>query len=757
VTQGELHPVSAPERLHADSATDSAHPAAGISAFTELELRAVLAASSDVILVLDADGRCLKAAGGRTDRLARTLVGRTLGDILGPDIGERGLACVAEVLRSGAPAQFEHPLALPLGVRRYNARIHPMSGIAQVLWIARDVTEHRAADAALAQRYDMERRLGRLSAQFINIAPERIDAAIDRALAEMGQHFQVERAYIYRLVDQARYMVNSHGWHRPDVACQLGYRKLIPSEQFPWLLRRLLSGRPIELIDIADLPSGAEAERRIFAERGVGSVVAVPITFSGEVHGFIGFDSAQPGRVWTADQVHFLRAAGEVFASALQRKHHEETIFHLAFYDELTGLPNRTRLRALLQNQLKTHDGSLTVALLDLDESGTVNDLLGHDVGDAVLRAASQRLQSLLPTGQLLGRWGGDEFLLTMPGEWRADELAQRVREALDQPVLIAGQELRLSCCTGIACYPDDATEVEGLIRFAEMALFHAKQSGPGSAGRYSHALKESAARRSVLRSRLRRAVDNGDFELHYQPLVRPGDHRIVSAEALARWTDAELGPVRPDQFIPIAEEAGLIVPLGEWVLQSACAELSRWPTHEGTPPRLSVNVSGLQLRDTRLATTLENALQRYRLQPEQLVLEITESALMERNAAGELPLLQRLRELGIGIAVDDFGTGHSSLSKLKHMPVTVLKIDRSFIQDIFTDVNDRAIVIAILAMAKQLQLSVVAEGVEAGEQLAFLQQHGCDLIQGYVYSRPLAAPQFRALWQRGVLTPGAD
>lgn len=734
---------------------DTASSVADIADFSEIELRAAVAACSDLILVVDHNGRCLKAGGGPNRQAARDLVGRSIVDLLGAEFGRQGLDCLHQVLLRQRPREFEHTLTLGNEQRRFVSRLQPIPDSSRVMWVARDVTAHRAADAALTQRYDMERRLGRLSAQFINIPPERIDASIDMALAEMGQHFQVDRAYIYRLVDHNRYMVNSHGWHRPDVPYRLGYRKLIPCDRFPWLLSRVLSGRSMELIDLAELPPEAEAERQVFAERRVGSVVTVPIVFSGTVHGFIGFDSSQAGRVWSADQVHFLQTAGEVFASALLRKHHEETIFHLAFYDELTGLPNRARLRTLLQSRVEPNTEAMTVALLDLDESGAVNDLLGHDVGDAVLRAASQRLQSLLPRGQLLGRWGGDEFLLTMPGRQDAEELAARVRAALAEPVLIAGQELRLSCCLGIACYPDDARDVEGLVRFAEMALFQAKQHGPGSASRYTPALKESAARRSLVLSRLRRAIDHGDFELQYQPLVRPSDHRIVSAEALLRWTDSELGPVPPDQFIPVAEEAGLIVPLGEWVLQRACAELPTWFGGADTLPRLSINVSGLQLRDTRLAVALENALQRHGLKPEQLVLEITESALMERSTAGALPLLQRLRELGIGIAVDDFGTGYYSLSKLKHMPVTVLKIDRSFIQDIFSDLNDRAIVIAILAMAKQLQLQVVAEGAEGLEQLEFLREHGCDLVQGYVYSRPLTAAQFRALWRQGVLPPG--
>jgi EAL domain-containing protein (putative c-di-GMP-specific phosphodiesterase class I) len=282
------------------------------------------------------------------------------------------------------------------------------------------------------------------------------------------------------------------------------------------------------------------------------------------------------------------------------------------------------------------------------------------------------------------------------------------------------------------------------------MALHQAKQAGRGSFRRYSGRLKETASRRSQMQGRLRRAVDHGEFSLCYQPLVELKSGRIVGAEALLRWRDAQLGILAPEHFVPVAEESGLIAPLGEWVLRTACEEIAHWHNRAGTLPRISVNVSGLQLLDRRLAVALDDVIYGQGLLPAQIELEITESALMEREAAG-LPLLQHLRELGVGIAVDDFGTGYSSLAKLKHMPVTVLKIDRSFIKDIFCDSNDRAIVIAILSMAKQLQLKCVAEGVETLEQLEFLRENGCDLAQGFIFSKAVPSAEFRCLWRDGL------
>ncbi|RFA30158.1 hypothetical protein CAI21_08205 [Alkalilimnicola ehrlichii] len=724
--------------------------------FSEDELRALLKASSDVVLLFDADGRYLKVAESSRKLLYcpdEALTGRTVHEVLPKSIADCCLERIREALHEKRQIQFDYSMPLASGKRYFSCTVYPLPNRQTVLWFARDISAHRAADLALAARYDMERLISRLSSQFINVEPRHIDAVIDQALGEMGRYFAVDRAYIYRLSENGSHMLNTHGWRKDTIRSRLGYRKPIPNENFPWLMSRLQAQEIIRISAVEQLPAEAESERQTFLDRDANAIVIVPIVFSGSLDGFIGFDANASSREWTDGEVHFLKNAGELFASALQRKQSEEKIRQLAFYDDLTGLPNRTQLRRQLKADIDQSGAPFVLVLLDLDDSSAVNDLLGHDVGDQLLRTLSDRLKRFLGDRHTLGRWGGDEFLLTLPIEAGTEEfmpLARRIQEELVKPVIINEQELRVSCCTGIARYPDDAEDVDSLIRFGEMALHEAKQAGRGSLRRYTRKLKETAARHNLLRGRLRRAVDHGEFTLHYQPLVDCQSGRIIGAEALLRWFDTELGTIGPDQFIPIAEESGLIAPLGEWVLDTACAELRHWHNPLGTLPRISINVSGLQLLDHRLANALDRVIAAQGLQATQIELEITESALMEREAAG-LPLLQHLRELGVGIAVDDFGTGYSSLAKIKHMPVNVLKIDRSFIQDIFTDSDDKAIVIAILALAKQLQLKVVAEGVETEQQLQFLQEAGCDLIQGYIFSKPLPAKDFRKLWAKGV------
>lgn len=731
-------------------------PPAGIEPHlpSESELRALLAASQDLILVLDRQAGLQKVLAYQAmtcPDVAALVPGAPIAELFGTALGRECQEVVAQALSSGTTVVHEYVQHTNLGARTYAARVQPLAGEEGVLWLARDVTEQRAAEKALEQRFDMSRRLAELSKRFINIAPDRIDHAISGALGEIGKALGADRAYVYQMSESGRTLLISHGWNQLGQDAELKYRSRLPTVNFPWLVERLMTGQIIEVRDTAQMPSEAAHEQALLAYMAVGAAILIPVRFSGHMHGFLGFDCRKAGRFWDTGHMEFLHAAGEVFAGALQRRRSEARIFRLAYYDDVTGLPNRALLSRKLKQRLRGRDAPLAVAIIDLDDSSVLNDLLGHDVGDQLLQAVGSRLKRLSGPEDILGRWGADEFLLAMDGG-EADA-ADRVRRCLERPFLIDGQELIISCCTGITESGADAHEVGPLLSAAEMALHQAKQTGPGTILRYVPALKETATRRNRLRSRLRRAVDHGEFELHYQPLVDAANSTILGAEALLRWSDEELGPVGPDQFIPVAEDSGLIGTLGEWVLHRACADIKNWSHRGGLAPRVSVNVSGLQLLDDRLAQALAKAVGCGGIDAAQLELEITESALMERGQAG-LPLLQRLRELGIGVAVDDFGTGYSSLSKIKHMPVTVLKIDRSFIEDIFSDDNDKAIVIAILAMAKQLQLRVVAEGVETPEQLAFLRANGCDLIQGYLYSRPVPADQFGRLWEHGVLHP---
>lgn len=734
----------------ADSADDYVVGALDLS---PSECHALLRATTDCVLVIDSSGQVVKvSAPGPYVWLAEALQAQGIAAMLTP-ASARAFWHAANLSREHARAEGV-VLSLSRGGEHYNlnARLHPTEE-GRLLCTIRDVGRQQTSDRMLTTRFEIERLLSQASYRFINIHPDRIDTAIDQTLADLGTYSGADRVYVYQL--RNRMLGNTHGWGRTGLqAREPAFGRQPYRSEIPWLIRELYHLEVVAVEDAGKLPAEAHRERARLLQAGVSSMMAVPIIYSGTLQGFIGVESISDSHTWSQDGVRLLRGAGDIFASALQRKRSEHRIFRLAYYDRLTGLPNRQLLRRHVARLCERGD-TFSLVLIDLNDAGTINDLLGHDVGDLLLKAVSARLRSSLPDGNVLARWGGDEFMLTLPlGSLDEKEMlleqAAALQTMLAEPVQVAGHELRISCSVGIASHPRHGLDVNRLLQHAELALRQAKQSLDGLV-LYNQGLQRRAATRKRLETRLRAAVEQHRFTLCYQPMVDAVSGRLHGAEALLRWDDEELGSIPPNEFIGLAEETGLIIPLGEWLLEEVCRDLVSWRRAGLEMPHISVNVSGHQLLDERLSILLEGLLRRHRLPGTSLELEITESTLMEGE---KCELLQHLRRLGISVAVDDFGTGYSSLSKIKHMPVNILKIDRSFIEDIFVDRNDRAIVIAILAMAHQLNLRVVAEGVETQEQLAFLRESGCDLLQGFLLAQPLDPAAFAALLRNGLTLP---
>lgn len=456
------------------------------------------------------------------------------------------------------------------------------------------------------------------------------------------------------------------------------------------------------------------------------------------------------------------------------RKQSEEQIRYLAFFDGLTGLPNRRLFRDRLDHALETarrHQRMTAVLFLDLDRFKRVNDTLGHGVGDELLRAAGERLGASMRTTDCVGRGhssegeplvarlGGDEFIILLGEISRVQDAARvalRVVEALAAPFPLGGHELTVTASIGIAVFPFDAEGAEDLMKNADTAMYFAKEQGRNNYQFYTESMNATAFERLVLEERLRRAVERREFVLHFQPLVEAATGRIVGAEALVRWHHSELGLVPPLSFIPLAEETGLIVPLGDWVLEQACAQAVAWQA-KGLPPlRLAVNVSGRQFRTPGFIDGVARVLVNSGLAPHLLDLELTETVIMA-DAQENIQALQRLKELGVKVTVDDFGTGYSSLSYLKRFPLDTLKIDRSFLVGVPGDPDHVAIATAIIAMARSLRLSLVAEGIETEAQLAFIRDGGCQEFQGYLVSAPLPADRFEALVRKEMAAPAPD
>ena len=422
-----------------------------------------------------------------------------------------------------------------------------------------------------------------------------------------------------------------------------------------------------------------------------------------------------------------------------------DELVHLATHDALTGLPNRTLLADRIERALVDADrsgGCFAILFLDLDRFKVVNDSAGHHVGDALLRAMAHRIHGCLRRSDTLSRHGGDEFVVLLKDLDRpesAAELARKILAALKPAFRIEPHELHMSASVGISVYPGDGTTAEALLTNADAAMYHAKQSGRNAYKFFAPAMNAFAHERLELESGLRRALQENEFELHYQPKVDIDSGEVVSLEALVRWRHPTRGLVPPAAFIPIAEECGLIAPLGEWVLRTACTQNRVWQDAGLKPMRIAVNVSARQFRQGKLLDFVRSVLEETGLQAQYLELELTESTVMA-NAEESVRILKSLSDMGVHIAIDDFGTGYSSLAYLKRLPLNVLKVDRSFVTDLARSQDDASIVQAVISMAHSLRLKVIAEGVETREQLELLKSLGCDQFQGFYYSTPVDA-----------------
>jgi diguanylate cyclase (GGDEF)-like protein len=438
-----------------------------------------------------------------------------------------------------------------------------------------------------------------------------------------------------------------------------------------------------------------------------------------------------------------------------ERKQVERNIRHMAHHDSLTNLPNRALFRDRLIHamaQADRYQQKLAVMFLDLDRFKAINDTLGHSVGDQLLRIAAERLRTCVRDCDTVARLGGDEFTVIVEDivdTQTASVVAQKIVDTFAQPFNLHGHEVFVTTSVGITVYPDDGEQVDNLLRNADTAMYRAKGCGRNNYQFYVADMNVRARERLMLENALRRALVRDEFMLYYQPRVDIYSGRVIGAEALLRWRHPEMGLIPPSEFVPILEETGMILPVGEWALREACRQNRAWQALDLPPIRVAVNLSARQFVQKDLAGTVEQVLADSGLSSAYLELEITEELLLEHSHANTVTL-NKLRDLGVHISIDDFGTGYSSLSYLKRLPINTLKIDKSFVRDITRDSDGAAIASAIIAMACSLRLNVLAEGVETDEQLSFLRAQGCNEIQGYSFSHPLSADDFEKLLRDG-------
>jgi diguanylate cyclase (GGDEF)-like protein/PAS domain S-box-containing protein len=448
---------------------------------------------------------------------------------------------------------------------------------------------------------------------------------------------------------------------------------------------------------------------------------------------------------------HDVTVRRKVQAQLLEKQQHLD---HLAHHDQLTGLPNRLYLAAYLPGAIedaKRSGSMLAVLFLDLDRFKHINDSRGHETGDKLLKAVAQRIRATMRNEDVVVRMGGDEFIVVLKVVRNTDqvsEAASRITEALSAPVIVDGRPLVTTASIGVSLYPRDGSDMGELLRHSDTAMYQAKDRGRNNFQLFSPIMARRLKERMAIETNLRTAMQAGQLDVHYQPIVDIQSRRVVALESLLRWKHPSHGFIPPERFVAVAEEAGLIVPIGEFVLSRAVEDIARWRQAGCMQVPVAVNISAVQLQRSNLPATITMLTQSHDVSPKLLQLELTESAVFERREGrtGESneDAVARLRELGVKIAIDDFGTGYSSLSYLKRWRVDYLKIDRSFVRDLVTDMSDLAIVGAIIAMARHLHIEVVAEGIEGWQQLEKLRQLGCHLAQGYLLAKPVPEEQCR-------------
>ncbi len=605
-----------------------------------------------------------------------------------------------------------------------------------------------------ADQIRLQTLVSEISTDFVSANLKNIDIKINNLLARAGTFFETDRAMACFLSEDFSAYQCSHIWSPAGDAAGPAAGQVYPVDNPSCWLRRIMDGEVVHIPDAQMLPGGEEKEYMQTAN--CRSLIAIPMKSEECVVGFLGFQSSGP-REWQSESISLLRILANTLADAMAKTEAEREINYMAYYDHLTGLPNRLLFKDRLSQailQAGRTGLSLGVIFLDLDSFKTVNDTLGHERGDELLFVIADRLKRCLRESDTVSRFGGDEFLLLINNLAEVSDIitvAKNIIAQFVQPFEMKGQEFYITASAGVAMYPADGVDADKLIKNADIAMYSAKETGKNQYAMCSHEMKEAVTGNVAMTTSLYRALSRDEFMVYYQPQVCLQTRRIIGLEALLRWKSPELGLVKPDRFIPLAEQTGLINPIGEWVLRTACRQNMLWQMMGLPPVRMSVNLSVIQLRNHKLRDIVSSILEETGMNPSWLELEITESA-ATRESEYIIGLLGRLKELGVLLSIDDFGTEYSSLSRLKMLPVDRIKMDMQFVHGIEGNDKDKAITKVIINLAKNLGIKVIAEGVETETQLNFLYQRMCDEVQGFYYFRPMPAEQVEAVLKNELL-----
>ncbi|HLB17060.1 MAG TPA: EAL domain-containing protein [Burkholderiales bacterium] len=607
--------------------------------------------------------------------------------------------------------------------------------------VAKNITERKRAEQLVRLEHTVTRCLAEADSSAVGL--EAVIRAICEAEGwECGRYFSLD--------ESAGVMRFSAAWSVPGAAMErfiAGSRELAFAPGIGLVGRVWQSGEPLWVVDVGKEP-GVSA-KTLARDAGIHGALVFPVRSEGKTVGVLAINS----KVREPDErlLQAMRAIGSQVGQFLQRRQAEGRLAYLAQYDGITGLPNRNLLRDRLDQAIqraRREAKQVAVLFADLDRFKLVNDTLGHQVGDQLLAEVGTRLRALVRASDTVSRFSGDEFVVVLPDLARAEDagtVASKLLDGLTAPFSLGGRETVVNLSIGIALCPADSDDAESLLKAADAAMYRAKEAGRGRYCFFTAEMNRQSEARLQLQTELRRALERREFRLVYQPKVELPSRRVCGVEALLRWQHPERGMVSPAEFIPVLEETGLIVPVGEWVIEAACAQINAWRSAGLAPLPVAVNVSARQLELKDLDRQIVALIASSGVDPALLEIEITESYLM-KDPEHAIRVLRNLREAGIGISIDDFGTGYSSLAYLTRLPVSALKVDRSFVRDATTDANAAAIVRTVVDLAHNLGFVVVAEGVETEEQVAFLADQGCDLAQGYRFGKPVPPDEIAAL-----------
>ena len=595
-----------------------------------------------------------------------------------------------------------------------------------------------------------------ISFEFMNIDEESLDGNIEKLLKTIGLFFKVDRTYMFTLNHNNKTMTYSHEWCNEGINPELSTIKGVGFDVFPWWINELKENKLVYLEDVSDMPYEAISEQAQLYRQNVKSLMSVPIEVDGKIHAFIGIDSVFKRKKWTDSDIELLHIMSNILAGGITHINYHKKINFMAYHDSLTGLPNRLLLTDRINQEiLRANRGKslFSVMLINLDGFKMINDTLGHDQGDELLKQISKRLLNIVRKSDTVCRLGGDEFILYINGykdEESINVIASKILNIFQQAFILKGREYFISASLGISQYPNDGQDVKSLIKNADMAMYTAKTYGKNQYQKCTEELKNIAIETISLTNYLYKAINKNEMILYYQPKIDSLSGKILGVEALLRWKHPELGFIPPFKFIHLAEKTGLILPIGNWVLKTACQQFKEWQNKGFKAMKIAVNFSVHQLNHPYIIKQIKEILDETGMEAEYLEIEITESAAIDIK--GNIKeTLEKIRSMGISLSIDDFGKEYSSLNRLKELPIDKVKIDMSFVQGIGNCHKDEIIVKTVIFLASEFGYQTIAEGVETKEQVEFLKKYKCDQLQGYYYYRPMPANEIEKLLSQNI------